>query len=166
MRRGCRPRDPSPPSDPSASEEALEQGAAEASASTEERLEEVLAEDVLDIRDVGEPRPVEALASPDLLLEAVRPVLVVNPTLLVVHEDLVERLEFFLDGPARGFGNRGAVLLQEFLRSIDELVRTVPQVDEFAPAAVLLGVGPGVPDRVVDLRALHALRGHDRQLLG
>src|SRR5207247_7694157 len=54
-------------------EELLEQGPAEAPAAPEERLEQVSAEDVLDIPRVGEPGPVETFAAPDLLFQAVRP---------------------------------------------------------------------------------------------
>src|SRR5207245_8229718 len=77
------------PGDRPTAEELLEQRPAESPALTEERLEQVPAEDVLDIPGVCKPGPVEAFAAPDLLLETVRAELVVDPTLLVVREDLV-----------------------------------------------------------------------------
>ena len=72
-----------------AAEELLEERPAESSAAPEERLEQIPAEDVLDVSGVGESGPVEAFAAPDLLLEAVRAELVVDPSLLVVREDFV-----------------------------------------------------------------------------
>src|SRR5436309_3493141 len=276
-------------------EELLEQGPAEAPAAPEERLEQVSAEDVLDIPRVGEPGPVETFAAPDLLFEAVRPELVVDPSLLVVREDLVrfgnllellfrrfrvvlvqvrmvflrepavcsldlvlgrpardaeplivvfvghvalfprdgprsllvhvlevrvhdarvrrfarvagsrrgsfrgsafpihlnadllrhlvqlldrrtehgdvvrredlpKGLNLLLDGLPGPLRYRGAMLFQELLGRIHELVGMVPQLDELAATAVLLRVALRIPDRGVDLRLVHPLRRHDREL--
>src|SRR5437879_11551850 len=72
-----------------AAEELLEEGATEPAALTEERREQVPAEDILDIPGMREPGPVKAFAAPDLLLQAVRAELVVDATLFVVREDLI-----------------------------------------------------------------------------
>src|SRR2546430_9321796 len=88
-----------PSSDRPASEEILEQGATETAGAAEDRLKEIRPEDVLDVVGVGEPRPIEALAAPHLLLEAVRPELIIDLPLLIVREDFVrlgELLELLL----------------------------------------------------------------------
>src|SRR5439155_5086286 len=62
---------------------------------TAKRLpQEVVPEDVLDVADVGEPGPVEALPAPHLLLDARVPILVVQGPLLFVREDLVRLADF------------------------------------------------------------------------
>src|SRR3989449_1342726 len=88
-----------PSSDRTASEEILEQSPTEAARPAEDRLEEIRPKNVLDVLGMGEPGPVEALATPHLLLEPVRPELIVDLPLLVVAEDLVglgELLELLL----------------------------------------------------------------------
>src|SRR5436309_2355017 len=92
-------RRPPPSSDRTASEEILEQSPAEAARPAEDRLEEIRPKNVLDVLGVGEPGPVESLAAPHLLLEAVRTELIVDLPLIIVAEDLVglgELLELLL----------------------------------------------------------------------
>src|SRR5437867_2215153 len=69
-------------------EEIREEAPAEGGAA-EEGLEEVLAEQVPDVAAMGEAGPVEVLPAPDLLLQPLAAVRVVDLPLLVVREDLV-----------------------------------------------------------------------------
>src|SRR5204863_511181 len=155
-----------PPSGGTASEEVFEEGTADASGPAEERLEEIAAEDVLDVPGAREPGPIEALAAPDLLLQPVGPELIVDLPLLRIREDLPEILELLLDGLPHGFRDPRGVLLQELLRGVHELVARVPELDELAAPPVVLRVRFRVADRLVDLCLLHPMRCHDRQLLG
>src|SRR2546425_2818906 len=114
-----------------AAEELLEERPAESSAAPEERLEQIPAEDVLDVSGVGESGPIEAFAAPDLLLEAVRTELVVDASLLVVREDLV------------GLGN----LLELLFRGLRVVLVQVRMVFLREPAVGSLDLVLGRPAR-------------------
>ena len=123
-------------------EELLEQGAAESARSPEDRFEEIPAENVFDVRGVREAGPVEPLAAPDPLLQALRAELVVDPALLVVRQDLVG-LGDLLELLFRGFRilpvQVGMVFLRHLAVGALDFVLRRPSRD--AEDLIVVGVG-------------------------
>ena len=79
--------------------------------------------------------------------------------------DLLQRLDRRLDGIARRLGDLGSQLLEHLLRGVDEGIGLVPGLDELPAPAVVLRIDLGVLHRLVDLRMVHPLGCHDRELL-
>src|SRR5438445_4820813 len=135
-----------------APEDVLEQAPAERGAA-EERLEEVLPKEVPDVPRMGEPGPVEVLPAPDLLLQPLAAVRVVDLPLPLVREDLVRLGEF----------------LEALLGDLLVTLRHVGMVFLREPAVRLLDVvparGPGNPEDVVVVPLAHGVLRFSRHAL-